>query len=207
MADCCCDETLDTTLLAARQRRVLAIVLAINILSFVLMVAGSWLSGSSSLLSGTLDNFGDSLTYALSFAVVGASNSAKGRVAFFKGCLIMAAALAVAGQIAFRVTHLAAPVVAVMAPVAIANLAANIVCLVLLTQVRHDDVNMASVWECSRNDVFEGVGVIATAGLVWLFRSGWPDVAVATLLLIMFSRSAVRVMRAGWREMNEVVTG
>ena len=204
MADCCCDEGIDTLALQARQRRVLIAVLVINLATFAMMVAASVLSGSSALLSGTLDNFGDSVTYVLSFAVVGASGTAKARVAFFKGCLIMLAALAVAGQIAWRLTHLQVPGVDIMGFAAIANLAANSVCLALLTPLRHDDVNMSSVWECSRNDVFEGLAVIATAGLVWWLDSGWPDVLVAAILLVMFLRSALRVMRNGWREMNEV---
>lgn len=205
MADCCCEEGIDTAALAVRQKRALVMVLSINIATFAMMVGGALLSGSSALLSGTLDNFGDAVTYAISFAVVGASGRVKGRVAFFKGCLILAAALVVAGQIAWRLMHLQAPAADVMGLVAVANLVANVVCLLLLTPFRHDDVNMSSVWECSRNDVFEGMAVIVTAGLVWWLDSGWPDVLVAAALLVMFLRSAVRVMRNGWREMNEVV--
>ena len=81
MADCCdCD--VDTRALATRQRRV---VMIINLATFVMMTAASVLSGSSALLSGTLDNLGDAVTYGLSFAVVGASATAKARVALFKG--------------------------------------------------------------------------------------------------------------------------
>ena len=69
-------------------------VLAINVVTFVMMVTASYLSGSSALLSGTLDNLGDAVTYALSFAVVGASVQAKARVALFKGLMILGAAVA-----------------------------------------------------------------------------------------------------------------
>ncbi|NNC64030.1 MAG: hypothetical protein HKN84_04540, partial [Gammaproteobacteria bacterium] len=72
MGDSCCQGELDARALQSGQRRVLIWVLAINIITFLMMVAGSVLSGSSSLLSGTLDNFGDALTYALSLAVIGA---------------------------------------------------------------------------------------------------------------------------------------
>ena len=204
MADCCCEEGIDTGKLESRQKRVLVTVLVINALTFAMMVGGSWLSGSSALLSGTLDNFGDTVTYAISFWVVGASRAVKGRVAFFKGCLILAAALAVAGQIGWRLVHLQTPVVEVMGLAAGLNLVANAVCLLLLTPLRRDDVNMASVWECSRNDVIEGCAVIVTAGLVWLFASAWPDVLVAGLLLLVFLRSAIRVMRSAFQEMKEV---
>lgn len=68
-------------------------VLMINVATFAMMVGGSLVSGSSSLLSGTLDNFGDALTYAFSLAVVGSGSVAKARVALLKGLLISAAAI------------------------------------------------------------------------------------------------------------------
>ena len=79
----------------ARQRRVLVSVLVINLLTFVMMMAAAWHSGSASLLSGSLDNLGDALTYALSLAVVGAGLAAKARVALLKAAFILGAAIAV----------------------------------------------------------------------------------------------------------------
>jgi Co/Zn/Cd efflux system component len=193
MADCC-DCEVDTRALAARQRRVLLIVMAINLTTFGLMIVASLLSNSTALLSGTLDNFGDALTYALSFLVVGASAAAKARVALFKGLLILGAALAVALQIAWRVVHPGVPIVETMSAAAVLNLAANGICLWLLTPYKTGDLNLASAWECSRNDVAEGVAVIVTAAAVWLLGSGWPDIVVAAALLAMFLRSAARVL-------------
>jgi Co/Zn/Cd efflux system component len=202
MGDSCCQGELDARALQSGQRRMLTWVLAINVITFLMMVAGSVLSGSSSLLSGTLDNFGDALTYALSLAVIGAAGPTKARVAFLKGLLILAAAFAVAIQISWRITHLEAPVVETMGIAAILNLGANALCLYLLSPYRDNDVNMSSVWECSRNDVVEGLAVIATALAVWIFSSGWPDVLVAIALLILFLRSAGRVLSNAWREMR-----
>ncbi len=207
MADDCCSKPLRTEALEAGQRRVLVWVLLINAATFVMMVTGSVLSGSSSLLSGTLDNLGDTLTYALSLAVVGASPAARARVALFKGLLISAAAIAVAAHIIWRLQHPDAPVVGTMGTFAVLNLAANSVCLLLLSGHRHDDVNMASVWECSRNDVAEGFAVIGATLGVWIFDSGWPDVIVAILLLAVFSRSAARVLRRGWQELQATSAG
>ena len=196
-----CEGNVDLANLEDRQRRVLALVLAINVATFAVMVAGSVLSGSSALLSGTLDNFGDALTYALSLAVVGASARAKARVALLKGLLILAAALAVAAQIAWRLTDLQAPIASTMSAAAAVNLVANAVCLALLTPHRDGDVNMSSSWECSRNDVIEGVAVIGAAAAVWIFDSPWPDVLVAVVLLGIFLRSATRVLRSARREL------
>ena len=205
MSDSCCGGDLDVTKLASQQRRVLAWVFGINLATFVGMVTASVLSGSSALLSGALDNLGDALTYALSFAVVGASGHAKARVAMVKGLLIFAAALAVASQIGWRLVDVDAPVASTMSIAAALNLVANGVCLKLLSPYRDGDVNMSSSWECSRNDVIEGVAVIGAALAVWLFQSGWPDIIVAVALLAIFLRSAARVLRSAWRELTPAV--
>lgn len=207
MSDSCCETPIDTTALQGRQRRVLAIVLGINATTFLMMVAAAILSGSSSLLSGALDNFGDAATYALSFAVVGATSIAKARVALFKGIMIGVAALAVAAQIGWRALNPETPIFETMGLAALLNLGANLACLRLLLPYRDGDINMASAWECSRNDVVEGGAVIMTAAAVWLLDSAWPDLIVAVALLILFARSATRVIAAAWRSLAAPVTG
>ena len=202
MSDSCCQSEIDAGALEARERRVLVLVLVINAVTFLMMVTAAVFSGSSSLLSGALDNLGDALTYALSLAVVGAAAAAKARVALFKGLLIFGAALAVAVQIGWRIANVETPVFATMGIAALLNLAANLLCLRLLYPYRNNDVNMSSVWECSRNDVMEGFAVIVAALAVWVFGSGWPDIVIAIALLILFLRSAFRVLRGAWRELH-----
>ncbi|MGI9225564.1 MAG: cation transporter [Woeseiaceae bacterium] len=204
MTDSCCGTELELSALKAQQKRVLVWVLIINVVTFLMMVGGALVSGSSSLLSGTLDNLGDALTYAVSLAVVGASCAAKARVALLKGIFISGAAIAVAAQIGWRVLHPETPLVEPMGVVAILNLGANSLCLWLLSPHRESDINMNSVWECSRNDVVEGFAVIGAALAVWMFDSGWPDILVAVALLVMFSRSAGRVLSGAWRELKIV---
>lgn len=201
MSDSCCEIQIDAGALETRQRRVLVRVLVINVATFMMMIAAAAFSGSSSLLSGALDNFGDALTYALSLAVIGATCAAKARVALIKGLLIFAAAVAVATQIAWRITDVEMPIFEAMGIAALLNLGANAVCLKMLYPYRNGDVNMTSMWECSRNDVVEGVAVIAAAISVGIFGSGWPDILIAIALLVLFLRSAARVLRGAWREL------
>ncbi len=203
MGECCgCGKGVDVAALEAQQKRVLKVVLAINVASFALMALAAWHGGSSSLLSGSLDSLGDALTYAISLAVVGASTRAKARVALLKGVLIMAAALGVAVQIGWRLAHPGTPLFETMGMAALLNLGANLVCLWLLTPYRSGDVNLASAWECSRNDIFEGCAVLLAAVVVWIFGAGWPDLLIASALLVLFLRSALRVLRMAWRELK-----
>jgi Co/Zn/Cd efflux system component len=201
VSDSCCQTYIDVAALEKRQRRVLIQVLVINAATFLMMITASASSGSSSLLSGALDNFGDALTYALSLAVIGATVVAKARVALFKGLLIFGTALAVAVQIMWKLSNVETPVFETMGIAAFLNLGANFLCLRLLNPYRNNDVNMSSVWECSRNDVMEGFAVIAATLAVWVFGSGWPDILIAIALLVLFLRSASRILKSAWREL------
>lgn len=203
----CCDDTLDVTGLERRQRRTLYAVLALNVATFAMMLVAALKSGSSALYTGALDNLGDAATYIASLAVVGKTPVAKARVAFLKGLLILGTALAVAVQVAWRLTDPVVPVFETMSIAAALNLGANLLCLTLLTPHRHSDTNMASVWECSRNDVADGLAVIAAALGVWYFGAGWPDLLVAVVLLILFFRSAIRVLRSAWNELAPPTAG
>ena len=203
MSESCCGKPMDMQRLERRQRRVLVAVMLINLGGCAMMLAAAAWSGSSSLLSGMLDSLGDALTYLLSLLVVGAGLRAKARVALFKGLLIFAAAMAVAAQIAWRLRHPGVPLFEAMGLAALANLGLNGLCLWLLSPWRHGDVNLASTWECSRNDVYEGCAVLLASAGVRAFGAGWPDLVVAIALLALFLRSAWRVLAAAWAGLRE----
>jgi Co/Zn/Cd efflux system component len=69
---------------------------------------------------------------------------------------------------------------------------------------RSEDVNMSSVWECSRNDIVSNVCVFLAAGAVWLTTSGWPDLLVGSLLAVFLLRSSIKVMRDATRSLAQV---
>lgn len=110
---------------------------------------------SSALLSDSLDNLGDALTYGLSIYAVSRGAAAKAKVALFKGGLIFLAALAVVAQIVSKLVSPSVPAFDEMGMFSLIGLAANSVCLFLLWRHRKEDVNMSSVWECSRNDIVD----------------------------------------------------
>ncbi len=199
----CCDQECSLERLRERQRGTLRAVLAINAAMF-LVIAGAALYGrSTALLVDSLDNLGDALTYGLSLYVVAGSSSAKARVALFKGGLILLAALAVMAQIAYRLlVNPAVPLFEVMGLFSAVGLAANLICLLLLWRHRHEDINMSSVWECSRNDIAGNLSVFLAAGAVWLTGSGWPDLLVASGLSILLLRSALRVITSARAELR-----
>lgn len=202
MADCCSDKECAIEALQARQSSTLWIVLAINAVMFVVVLAAGLLAGSTALLADSLDNLGDALTYGLSLYAVSRGARSKAKVALFKGGLILAAGLFVLGQVIYGVLHPGVPVFELMGVVSLISLAANGACLGLLWKHRAEDVNMSSVWECSRNDIASNVSVFIAAGLVWLTQSGWPDLLVGLALAVLFLRSAAGVITTALRELR-----
>ncbi|MDF9393053.1 MULTISPECIES: cation transporter [Methylococcus] len=192
----CCDDSCSLDRLRERQRGTLQIVLGINAAMFLVIVAAAFYGKSSALLSDSLDNLGDALTYGLSLHAVSRERVVKAKVALFKGGLIFLAACTVAVQIAFKLIAPTVPLFEVMGSFSLLGLAANSLCLFFLWRHRRDDVNMSSVWECSRNDIASNLSVFVAAGAVWFTGSGWPDIVVASCLVLLLMRSALGVMAA-----------
>lgn len=201
MSDCCNDScAIDA--LRVRQRGTLRIVLAVNAVMFLAIAAAALYGKSTALLADSLDNFGDALTYGLSLYAVSKGAAVKAKVALFKGGLIFLAACAVFAQIAYRVFVPIVPIFEVMGAFSLLGLVANSLCLFLLWRHRHEDINMSSVWECSRNDIASNLSVFVAAGAVWLTDSSWPDIVVALCLVWLLLRSAIRVIKSALVELR-----
>lgn len=190
----CCENGSELELLRKRQSGTLKVVLGINAVMFLVIVAAALYAGSSALLADSLDNLGDALTYGLSLWAVHLGLLMKARVAFFKGLLILLAALAVLAQIVYKLVHPAVPLFEVMGVFSLLALAANGLCLALLWRHKSEDINMSSVWECSRNDIVANISVFVAAAGVWATASRWPDLLVAFFLVLFLLRSAGRVL-------------
>lgn len=198
----CCDNDCSLDSLRERQRGTLQIVLVINAVMFLVIAVAALYGNSTALLADSLDNLGDAVTYGLSLYAVSRGTTAKAKVALFKGGLIFLAAFAVLGQVAYKVFSPSAPLFEVMGAFSLLGLAANSVCLFMLWRHRHEDVNMSSVWECSRNDIASNLSVLVAAGAVWFTGSGWPDIVVALGLVWLLMRSASRVVSSAWVQLH-----
>lgn len=198
----CCEDDCAIEALLEKQSLTLKIVLGINVVMFAAGIGAGIYAGSSALLSDSLDNLGDAMTYGLSLYVVYKSSQAKAHVALFKGGLILLAALVVLGQVIYKLIVPTVPIFEIMGVVSLLALVGNSVCLYLLTRHKTDDVNMSSVWECSRNDIASNISVFVAAGAVWFTQSGWPDILIALALVVLFLRSAFRVFSGARRELR-----
>jgi Co/Zn/Cd efflux system component len=206
MADCCNDKACEIEALRDRQSSTLKIVLGINAVMFFVELTAGLLAGSVSLIADSLDMLGDALVYGFSIYVVARGARMKAKAAFLKGGIMAAFGLFVFGQAMYKIIIPYIPVFETIGVIGVLALAANSICLLLLWRHRADDINMSSVWLCSRNDIIANISVLCAAVGVWLTSSGWPDILVGLALAALFLRSALFVLRGAMMELRAVHT-
>jgi cation diffusion facilitator family transporter len=194
----CCEVRADVP---RRQRRVLQIVLWINVAMFLVEFVAGLMARSTALLADSVDMLGDALVYGLSLYVVGRGAVWQARSALLKGSIMAAFGLAVLVEAGLKITQGLLPKADLIGGVGILALAANTLVLLFLWRRRDDDINMRSVWLCSRNDVMANVGVLLAAAGVAVTDAAWPDILIGLLIAGLFATSAVDVIRSARREL------
>jgi Co/Zn/Cd efflux system component len=195
MASCCEDKGCEVAALRASHSRVLWIVLAINALMFLIEGTAGILARSTSLL-------GDALVYGFSLFVVARSARWQAGAALLKVAFMLLFGLAVLGEAAHKTLHPVMPMAETMGVIGALALVANFVCFLLLYRHRGDNLNMSSVWLCSRNDLIANVAVLGAAAATFLLASRWPDILVGGLIASLFLGSALRVLRQSLRALR-----
>ena len=195
VADCCNNTACELEKLQARQSKTLKLVLGINVGMFLVEFSAGLIAASTALLADSLDMFGDALVYGFSLYVVTRSDSWKAVSAMIKGGVMALFGLFVLGQAIYQFLNPVIPRFEIIGLIGFMALAANAVCLSLLWSHRSEDVNMSSIWLCSRNDIIANVSVLFAAWGVWLSHSQWPDLVVGVGIAALFLRSAFHVFK------------
>jgi cation diffusion facilitator family transporter len=199
MSSCCENKSCELEALRVTQSRTLKWVLAINLSMFFIEYSAGILAHSTALLADSLDMLGDAFVYGFSLYVLNRSQKWLAVSALFKGLIMLAFGLFVLAEAGYKMINPVLPTAELIGSIGLLALVANLVCLRLLWSHKSDDINMRSVWLCSRNDVIANSGVILAAGAVWLLQSRWPDIIVGLAIAILFLRSA-------WSVLSESIT-
>jgi Co/Zn/Cd efflux system component len=202
MAECCSDKACEIEALRGRQSSTLKIVLGINAVMFAVELAAGLLASSVSLVADSLDMLGDALVYGFSLYVVARDARMKAMSALLKGSIMAAFGLLVLWQAIYRIAVPDVPVFEAIGVIGLLALLANSLCLAMLWQHRADDINMTSVWLCSRNDIIANASVLVAGLGVALTNSGWPDILVGLAIALLFLRSASSVLSGSIRELR-----
>ncbi len=183
-----------------RYRRTLWRVIGLNAAMFTTEIIAGQQAASQALQADALDFLGDTLTYGLSLAVIGASLQVRATAALLKSLSLFAMGLWVFGATLYRVFVTGQPQAEVMGLVGVLALGANLASVFLLMRYKDGDANVRSVWLCSRNDAIGNVAVMAAAAAVGVTGTPWPDLLVAGVLAGLFLVSAVQILRQALAE-------
>jgi len=184
------------------KRRILWLVLVINLVMFFVEGIAGWLAQSNALMADALDMLGDAAIYGFSLFVIQHDPVWRTRAGILKGIIMSVFAFGILGSTIYRVYHQVLPDASTMGIVGGLALAVNLFCAYLLLRFKDDDINMRSAWLCSRNDVLANLGVLGTG-------SHWPDLAVGVVIAGLILQSSFGIFKDARLELenNQGTTG
>jgi len=176
------------------EKRTLAIVLAINLVMFVVELVAGYLADSMGLVADSLDMLADAGVYGAAWLAVGAPGR-QARAARLSGVIQLALALLLVAEVLRRAFEGSAPASLLMIGVSAVALVANTVCLVLLRRHRQGGVHMQASWIFTATDVQANAGVILAGLLVRFTGSPWPDLVIGLVVCALVVQGGVRILR------------
>ena len=195
MSSCCENKSCTLDAMRASHGRVLKIVLFVNAIMFIVEAIAGMAAHSTALLADASDMLGDALVYGFSLYVLSRDEIWQARAALLKGLIMLTFGLGVAAEAIYKTLYPMLPNGETIGIIGLLALIANTGCFLLLYRHRADNLNMSSVWLCSRNDLFANAGVIVTGIAVIFTQSRWPDIIVGSAIAALFLKSAITVLR------------
>ncbi|TNF49331.1 MAG: cation transporter [Bacteroidetes bacterium] len=181
-----------------RQRRILWIVLLINFSFFIVESITGYISKSMGLVADSLDMLADASVYALSLFAVGRSSRRKKNIATIAGYVQITLAIAGFSEVLRRfIFNEQIPELKTMIIVSIFTFIANGLCLFLLQKSKSNEAHMKASMIFTSNDIIINLGVITAGSLVYLLQSSYPDLIIGTIVFILVTIGAIRILKLG----------
>lgn len=177
------------------ERKILIPLFLINALMFFVEFFWGWLGESTGLIADSLDMLADAMVYAVAFYVAGKSAAAKAGSATLSGLLQLVLGVGVLSDVLRRTIFGSEPRSEIMIWISLLALAANIICLVLLTRHKNGEVHMRATWIFTKNDVIANAGVIVAGVLVGLLNSPVPDLAAGAIIAGIIVKDSFTIFR------------
>ncbi|WFF38596.1 cation diffusion facilitator family transporter [Moraxella nasibovis] len=187
---------------SSKYKKALWIVLILNLSMFFVEIVMGVKSGSTSLLSDSLDFLGDSANYLISLIVLPMALSYRAKASMVKGLTMGGFGLFILMTTIYRVFYGEMPSSSEMSIVGFLALLVNVSAVLILLKFRDGDSNVRSVWVCSRNDAIGNVAVILAGMAVYFFQSKYPDLIVAFVLAFLALQASQEIIKRAWAELK-----
>lgn len=181
---------------AARERKLLWQVLAINFFFFLLELGTGFLARSIGLVADSLDMLADSLVYGLALFAVGGSIARKKSIAKAAGYFQLVLAILGFMEVVRRFLGIESlPDFRTMVFISALALIGNALCLYLLQKSKSQEAHMQASMVFTSNDVVVNVGVIVAAVLVYFTDSPYPDLLVGMVVFSIVGKGAFQILK------------
>ncbi|MBC24690.1 MAG: RND transporter [Phycisphaerae bacterium] len=189
----------------ARQRRILWIVLILDLAIAIGFFGTGAVGDSSALIANGLDNTSDAFVYALSLFAMSRSNRWKRIAATVSGSLLILFALGILFDAGRRFLEGSDPLGPIMIVMAVIAAAVNLVCMILLRGIQNPDVNARAANTFSLNDFVANLGILVAGGLVAWLGSNWPDLVVGVAVAAVAAWGGIEILRDAHGEHHKAV--
>ena len=197
-------QELSSSTLDQRARRIVAWVAALNLIGFFGEFIIACIIGSASLFADAADFLEDFLINALVLAALRWSAQGRKKASYGLAGLILIPALASFGMAIWKIINGAIPEPLALSGTAIVAMVINLVCAVLLIQLRHGSALTRGAWLAARNDVAANILIIGAGLLMMVWASPWPDIVVGILIGAINLRAAAEVFEQARAEDPEI---
>lgn len=185
------------------KRKILWIVLALNVAIALGFFATGLLGDSSALIANGLDNSSDAIVYAISLMALTRPPRWKRIAARFSGIMLLAFAVGVVIDAGRRFLTGSDPIGTTMMIMALVAAAVNLLSLLLLKRLKEKDVNLRAATTFSFNDFISNGGILIAGGVVLWTGQNWPDLVVAIGVAAIAIYGGIDILRDAHREADE----
>jgi Co/Zn/Cd efflux system component len=184
-----------------RLRRVVLVVAALNLAYVGVEMTVALAIGSVSLLADSVDFLEDASINVLIAVALGWSLRRRAVAGKVMAGIIVVPALAAAWQAVVKASDPVPPDVRALVVTAGGAVVVNLACSLLLVRVRHHGGSLSrAAFLSARNDVVVNLAIIAMAALTAVTVSGWPDLVLGAVIVVLNVGAAAEVWRTAQEE-------
>lgn len=182
-------------------RRTVLLVAGLNLAYFFVEASVALSIGSVSLVADSVDFLEDTAINLLIALALGWPLARRAVAGHIMAVVILVPALAAAWQAFAKAFDPSAPNVTALLVTAGGAAAVNAVCAFLLARVRHHGGSLSgAAYLSARNDVAVNLAIIVMALVTAWIGSGWPDIALGVVIVLVNTRAAWEVWQLAGEE-------
>ena len=178
-----------------QQRKVLWIVLVLNVVLVISLLITGIIGDSSGLLANAIDNASDIAVYVISLFAIGRPQRFKRIAATVSGVMLLLLTLGVLVEAIRRFLTGAEPIGLTMMIMAVIAGIINLVCVKLLAGLQEKDVNLRAAETFSVNDFVSNGGILLAGILVLWTGQQWPDLLVTIGVAAIVAKGGFEILR------------